>query len=423
MATSPTSASRTSGADPKRTAPKKTTLAEAVFIWQGKDREGTKVSGEMRATGENMVRSALRRKGVVASSIKKQRLKRGKKITEKDIALFTRQLSTMMRAGVPMLQSFDIVGKGHANPNMTKLLNDIRSEVEVGNTIQQAFRRYPQYFDPLFVSLVGAGEQAGILDTLLDRLATYKEKMLAIKGKIKSAMFYPVAVLGVAFIVTAVIMIWVIPAFKDIFSGFGAALPAPTLIVIAMSDFTVKWGWLIALVVGGGVYFFLQAWKRSHKISAAMDRLLLKLPIFGELVKKATIARWTRTLSTMFAAGVPLVDALDSVGGAAGNQVYMLATRDIQNEISGGTALAAAMENTGVFPNMAVQMTSIGEESGALEEMLSKVADFYDREVDEMVDSLSSLLEPMIMVILGVLIGGLVVAMYLPIFKLGSVVG
>ncbi len=416
MATTPNPAPRR--APVKRPAQ----IKEHTFIWQGKDRDGKKTSGELRASGENLVRSTLRRRGIVLTSLKKQRLKRGKKIKEKDIALFTRQLSTMMRAGVPMLQSFEIVAKGHANPNMTRLLNDIKSEVEVGNTLQQAFRKYPQYFDPLFVSLVGAGEQAGILDLLLDRLATYKEKMLAIKGKIKSALFYPTAVLGVAFLVTAVIMIFVIPAFKDIFSGFGAALPAPTLIIIAMSDFMVKWGWLIFIVLVAGIYFFMQAWKRSPAVSAAMDRLLLKLPIFGELIRKATVARWSRTLSTMFAAGVPLVDALDSVGGAAGNDVYLKATREIQNEISTGTQLAVAMQNVGVFPNMAVQMTAIGEESGALEEMLSKVADFYDREVDEMVDSLSSLLEPMIMVILGVLVGGLVVAMYLPIFKLGAVV-
>ncbi len=380
------------------------------------------MSGELRASGENLVRSTLRRRGIVLTSLKKQKLKRGKKIKEKDIALFTRQLSTMMRAGVPMLQSFEIVGKGHDNPNMTRLLGNIKSEVEVGNTLQQAFRKYPQHFDPLFVNLVGAGEQAGILDLLLDRLATYQEKMIAIKGKIKSALFYPTAVLGVAFLVTAVIMIFVVPAFKEIFSGFGAALPAPTLIVIAMSDFMVKWGWLVFTVLAVSIYFFFQAWKRSPAFAAAMDRLLLKIPVFGELIRKATIARWSRTLATMFAAGVPLVEALDSVGGAAGNDVYLQATREIQNEISSGTQLAVAMQNAGVFPNMAVQMTAIGEESGALEEMLSKVADFYDREVDEMVDSLSSLLEPMIMVILGVLVGGLVVAMYLPIFKLGAVV-
>jgi type IV pilus assembly protein PilC len=417
MATSPIS-SKNKGVPLKRTA----ALKEHVYIWQGTDREGKKVNGELRASGENLVRSTLRRRGVVLTGIKKQKLKRGKKITEKDIALFTRQLSTMMRAGVPMLQSFEIVAKGHANPAMTRLLTDLKSEVEVGNTLQQAFRKYPQYFDPLFINLVGAGEQAGILDLLLDRLASYKEKMLAIKGKIKSALFYPIAVLGVAFLVTAVIMIWVIPAFKEIFAGFGATLPTPTLIVIAMSDFMVKWGWLIGLSIGAGIYFFFQAWKRSPVFAAAMDRFLLKIPVFGELIRKATIARWARTLSTMFAAGVPLVEALDSVGGAAGNHVYLLATREIQNEISTGTQLAVAMQNTGVFPNMAVQMTAIGEESGALEEMLSKVADFFDREVDDMVESLSSLLEPMIMVILGVLVGGLVVAMYLPIFKLGAVV-
>jgi type IV pilus assembly protein PilC len=417
MATAPSSTVR------RAPSKKVAQIKEHTFLWQGKDRDGKKMSGELRASGENLVRSTLRRRGIVLTSIKKQKLKRGKKIKEKDIALFTRQLSTMMRAGVPMLQSFDIVAKGHANPNMTRLLNDLKSEVEVGNTLQQAFRKYPQYFDPLFISLVGAGEQAGILDLLLDRLATYKEKMLAIKGKIKSALFYPAAVLAVAFLVTAVIMIFVIPAFKDIFSGFGAALPAPTLIVIAMSDFMVKWGWLIFIALAVGIYFFFQAWKRSPAVSAAMDRLLLRIPVFGELIRKATVARWSRTLSTMFAAGVPLVDALDSVGGAAGNDVYLQATREIQNEISTGTQLAVAMQNVGVFPNMAVQMTAIGEESGALEEMLSKVADFYDREVDEMVESLSSLLEPMIMVILGVLVGGLVVAMYLPIFKLGAVVG
>jgi type IV pilus assembly protein PilC len=417
MATSP------STLKPKPAPVKKAAaLKEHVYLWQGKDRDGKKTSGELRASGENLVRSTLRRRGIVLTGIKRQKLKRGRKITEKDIALFTRQLSTMMRAGVPMLQSFEIVAKGHANPAMTRLLTDLKSEVEVGNTLQQAFKKYPQYFDPLFVNLVGAGEQAGILDLLLDRLASYKEKMLAIKGKIKSALFYPVAVLGVAFLVTAVIMIFVIPAFKDIFSGFGATLPAPTLIVIAMSDFMVKWGWVIGLALIAGIYFFFQAWKRSPAFAAAMDRFLLKIPVFGELIRKATIARWSRTLSTMFAAGVPLVDALDSVGGAAGNHVYLMATREIQTEISTGTQLAVAMQNTGVFPNMAVQMTSIGEESGALEEMLSKVADFFDREVDDMVESLSSLLEPMIMVILGVLVGGLVVAMYLPIFKLGAVV-
>ena len=328
----------------------------------------------------------------------------------------------MMKAGVPMLQSFDIVAKGHANPSMTRLLTDIKSEVEQGNSLQNAFRKYPNYFDSLFVNLVGAGEQAGILDNLLDRLATYKEKMIAIKGKIKSALFYPIAILAIAIIVTFVIMIFVIPAFKDIFSSFGAELPAPTLIVIAMSNFIVKWWWLIGAIVFGGFYFFFQTWKRSKIMQARMDRLLLKIPVFGDLVRKATIARWTRTLSTMFAAGVPLIDALDSVGGAAGNDVYLQATKRIQDEVSTGNGLAVAMESTGVFPNLAIQMTQIGEESGAIEDMLNKVADFYDQEVDEMVNSLSSLMEPMIMVVLGVLVGGMVVAMYLPIFKLGAVV-
>lgn len=407
----------------KKTTPKPNSVKEYIYVWRGKDREGKKVSGELRATGENLVRSALRRRGIVVIALKKQKLKRGKKITEKDIALFTRQLSTMMRAGVPMLQSFEIVAKGHANANMSRLLNDIKSEVEVGNTLQQSFRKYPKYFDPLFVNLIGAGEAAGILDSLLDRLATYKEKTLAIKGKIKSALFYPVAVLVVAFIVTTIIMIFVIPAFKDIFSGFGADLPYLTTVVISISDFMVKWGWLIGLVLIASAYFFFQAWKRSPALSALMDRLLLKVPVFGELVRKASISRWSRTLATMFAAGVPLIEALDSVGGAAGNDVYLQATREIQNEISVGVPLASAMQNTGEFDNLVVQMTAIGEQSGALEEMLSKAADFYDREVDEMVESLSSLLEPMIMVILGVLIGGLVIAMYLPIFKLGDVVG
>jgi type IV pilus assembly protein PilC len=398
-------------------------MKENTYVWRGKDREGKKISGELRATGENLVRSALRRRGIVLTSLKKQKLKRGKRITEKDIALFTRQLSTMMRAGVPMLQSFDIVAKGHGNANMTRLLNGVKADVEVGNTLQQAFRKYPQYFDPLFINLVGAGEQAGILDMLLDRLATYKEKTLAIKGKIKSAMFYPIAVLAVAFIVTTVIMIFVIPAFKDIFAGFGATLPLPTLVVIAISDFVVKWGWLIGLALVAFFYFFFQAWKRSPAVAMFMDRLLLKIPVFGELIRKASISRWARTLSTMFAAGVPLIESLDSVGGAAGNDVYLQATREIQNEISTGMPLATAMQNTGEFDNMVVQMTTIGEQSGSLEDMLAKAADFYDREVDDMVESLSSLLEPLIMVVLGVLIGGLVIAMYLPIFKLGAVVG
>jgi type IV pilus assembly protein PilC len=328
----------------------------------------------------------------------------------------------MMKAGVPLLQSFDIVAKGNANPSMTKLIMDIRTDVETGTSLNQAFRKFPLYFDPLFCNLVGAGEQAGILEDLLTRLATYKEKTIAIKKKIKSALTYPIAILSVAFIVTAVIMIWVVPAFKSVFENFGASLPAPTLFVMAISDFTVKYWYIIFGGLFASLYFFFQTWKRSLQMQRFMDRNLLKAPIFGEVIRKATIARWTRTLATMFAAGVPLVESLDSVGGASGNAVYLDATKKIQTEVSTGTSLTVAMQNANVFPNMVTQMVSIGEESGALDQMLGKVADFYEAEVDEAVAALSSLMEPLIMVILGVLIGGLVIAMYLPIFKLGSAV-
>ncbi len=343
-------------------------------------------------------------------------------MTEKDITLFTRQLATMMKSGVPLLQSFDIVGKGHANPAVAKLLMDIKNEVETGNSLTTAFRKYPLYFDALFCNLVAAGEQAGILDSLLDRLATYKEKILAIKSKIKSALFYPISIIVVAFIITAVIMIFVIPAFKDLFTSFGADLPGPTLFVMAVSDFFVSWWYIIFPGIGGGLWFFFYTWKRSKKLQMTMDRLMLRLPIFGDVIRKATIARWTRTLSTMFAAGVPLVEALESVGGAAGNYVYYEATRKIQSEVSTGTSLTAAMQNSDVFPNMVIQMVSIGEESGSLDGMLGKVADFFEREVDDAVEALSSLMEPMIMVVLGTLIGGMVIAMYLPIFKMGQAI-
>lgn len=397
-------------------------VQDALYLWEGKDKAGKLIKGEMRAGGEAVVQSSLRRRGILPVKVKKQRISGGRKISDKDLALFTRQFATMLRAGVPMLQAFDIVSRGHANPAMSRLLNDIRGDVETGSSLAVAFRKFPQYFDALFCNLVGAGEQAGILDSLLERLATYREKTLALKGKIKSALFYPVSIIVVAFIVTAVIMIFVIPAFKSIFTSFGAELPAPTLIVMSISDFFVQYWYLIFGIIGGGLYFFFQAWKRSPRVQATMDRLLLKAPLFGDLVMKASVARWTRTLSTMFAAGVPLVEALDSVGGASGNQVYYQATKTIQNDVSVGTSLATSMQNTSVFPNMAVQMTSIGEESGALDQMLEKVADFYEREVDEAVDALSSLMEPLIMVVLGTLIGGMVIAMYLPIFKLGSVV-
>lgn len=402
---------------------KASTVKESTFLWEGRNKDGKTVRGEMRAASESVVQAVLRRQGINNTKVKKLRFKSGGKVTDKDITLFTRQLATMMKSGVPLLQAFDIVGRGHANPAVGKLLLDIKADVETGTSLSQAFRKYPLYFDNLFCNLVGAGEQAGILDSLLDRLATYKEKILAIKSKIKSALFYPIAVIIVAFIITAVIMLFVIPAFKDVFKSFGADLPAPTLFVIAISDFFVAYWWAIFGLIGGGLYAFFESWKRSEKIQMAMDRLLLRIPVFGDLIRKSVIARWTRTLATMFAAGVPLVESLDSVGGAAGNFVYKVATRQIQGEVSTGTSLTIAMQNVEVFPNMVIQMVSIGEESGALDSMLSKVADFFEREVDDTVEALSSLMEPIIMVVLGTLIGGMVVAMYLPIFKMGSVVG
>ena len=395
---------------------------EFVFEWEGKDRNGKAMRGEMRAGGENQVQAALRRQGVLPAKIKKRRMRAGKSIKPKDLAIFTRQLATMMKAGVPLLQAFDIVGRGNANPSVTRLLNDIRTDVETGTSLSAAFRKYPMHFDNLYCNLVEAGEQAGILDQLLDRLATYMEKTEAIKSKIKSALMYPISVVVVAFVVVAVIMIFVIPAFKEVFSSFGADLPAPTLFVIGMSEFFVAYWWLIFGGIGGGLYFFFQAWKRNEKMQKVMDRLLLRVPVFGTLIEKSIIARWTRTLSTMFAAGVPLVEALDSVGGAAGNSVYSDATERIQHEVSTGTSLTAAMTNANLFPTMVLQMCSIGEESGSIDHMLGKAADFYEAEVDDMVAGLSSLMEPIIIVFLGGLIGGIVVSMYLPIFKLGQVV-
>ncbi|TCV82999.1 type II secretion system F family protein [Sulfurirhabdus autotrophica] len=405
------------------TAAKKTATKEFPFTWEGVDKKGKKVKGDMIAAGEAVVKVNLRRQGVTVLKVKKQSaLGKGKKITEKDIALFTRQLATMMKAGVPLLQAFDIVAKGHSNPAVQKLLLDIKADVETGSSLTQAFGKHPLYFDALYCNLVNAGEQAGILDTVLERLATYSEKILAIKGKIKSAMFYPISIVVVAFVITAVIMLFVIPAFKELFTGFGADLPAPTLVVMAISDFFIAYWWAIFGSIGGGLWFFFYTWKRSKKMQHTMDRLLLKLPIFGTLLEKSAIARWTRTLSTMFAAGVPLVEALDSVAGAAGNVIYYDATKKIQGEVSTGTNLTNAMQNTNLFPNMVLQMVAIGEESGALDGMLGKVADFYEAEVDDMVDALSSLMEPIIMVVLGTLIGGLVIAMYMPIFKMGQVV-
>lgn len=397
-------------------------IQEFVYEWEGKDRGGKQIRGEIRAAGENQVKASLRRQGVMPTKIKKRRMRTGKAIKPRDIAIFTRQLATMMKAGVPLLQSFDIVGRGNPNGSVTKLLNDIRTDVETGTSLSSAFRKYPLYFNALYCNLVEAGEAAGILEALLDRLAVYMEKTEAIKSKIKSALMYPASVVVVAFVVVAVIMIFVIPAFKSVFASFGAELPAPTLIVMAISEFFVAYWWLIFGGIGGGIYFFLQAWQRSEKMQKVMDRVLLKVPIFGVLIEKSCIARWTRTLSTMFAAGVPLVEALDSVGGASGNSLYADATLKIQQEVSTGTSLTAAMGNANLFPTMVLQMCAIGEESGSVDHMLGKAADFYEAEVDEMVAGLSSLMEPIIIVFLGTLIGGIVVSMYLPIFKLGAVV-
>ncbi len=395
---------------------------EQIYEYEGKDRNGKIVRGEQRAASEAVVSASLRRQGVMVSKIKKRRTSGGSAIKQKDIAVFTRQLATMMRAGVPLLQSFDIVGRGATNPRLTKLLNDIRQDVETGTSLSASLRKHPIYFDALYCNLVEAGEAAGILESLLDRLAIYQEKTVVLKNKIKSALTYPVAVLVVAFVVVAVIMIFVIPAFKDVFSSFGAELPAPTLFVIAMSEFFVAYWWAIFGSLGLGVYFFLQSWKRNEKMQKFMDRLLLKVPIFGDLIYKSCVARWTRTLSTMFAAGVPLVEALDSVGGASGNAVFQEATEKIQREVSTGTALTTSMQGVGIFPTMVIQMAMIGEESGSLDHMLGKAAEFFEDEVDEMVNALSSLMEPIIIVILGTVIGGIVVSMYLPIFKLGQVV-
>ena len=407
------------------TSPKKNTLVvkENTFLWEGKNRDGKAMRGEMRAASEAVVQSTLRRQGISNTKVKKLRFKSGGKVTEKDISLFTRQLATMMKSGVPLLQAFDIVGRGHSNPAVGKLLLDIKADVETGSSLSQAFRKFPLYFDTLYCNLVAAGEQAGILDTLLDRLATYKEKIIAIKSKIKSALFYPISIIVVSFVITAIIMIFVIPAFKEVFRSFGADLPAPTLIVISISDFFIAYWWLIFGGIGGGIYAFMEAYKRSEAMQFAFDRYALRVPVFGDIIRKSVIARWTRTLATMFSAGVPLVESLESVGGAAGNNVYKLATRQIQGEVSTGTNLTQAMQNSNLFPNMVTQMVAIGEESGALDALLAKVADFFEQEVDDAVEALSSLMEPMIMVVLGTLIGGMVIAMYLPIFKLGAVVG
>jgi len=397
-------------------------VKEYTFVWEGVDRNNRQIRGESKAASQTVVTTNLRRQGIRLQKIKKLTFRGGKKVGEREITFFTRQLATMLRAGVPMLQSFEIVARGHSNPRFSRLVMDLKARVESGSSLSQAFREHPLQFDTLYCNLVHAGETAGMLDAILDRLASYKEKILAIKSKIKSALFYPISVVEVALLVVWVIMVWVIPAFKTIFASFGADLPVPTLIVMAMSDFVVAWWWLMAAVVAGAVVGFVAMHRRSAALRHTIDRLSLKVPIVGGILEKATIARWTRTLQTMFAAGVPLVESLDAVAGAAGNAVYTVATKRIQTEVSTGTSLTNAMTNSKLFPSMVLQMTQIGEESGSLDNMLGKIAEFYEREVDDAVAALSSLLEPLIIVFLGVVIGGLVVAMYLPIFKLGQVV-
>lgn len=397
-------------------------VKEYTFLWEGVDRNNKPMRGELRAVSETVATTNLRRQGVRVLKIKRQAYRGGRSISDKDMTFFTRQLATMLRAGVPLLQSFDIIARGHSNPRFSRLMLDLKNQVETGSSLSQAFRSHPKFFNPLYCNLVQAGETAGMLDAILDRLATYQEKILAIKGKIKSALFYPISVLVVAIVVVWVIMIFVIPAFKQVFANFGANLPWLTLQVIAVSDFFVKYWWAMLVMIVGAFFAIRLSIKRSESVRLLVHRLQLKVPVIGGILEKATIARWTRTLQTMFAAGVPLVESLDAVGGASGNLVYVNATKRIQTDVSTGTSLTNAMAATDLFPVMVLQMTQIGEESGSLDNMLGKVADFYEREVDDAVAALSSLLEPLIIVILGIIIGGLVVAMYLPIFKLGAVI-
>lgn len=408
----------------KKPAPAKAEKAD-VFAWEGTDKKGHRLSGESRAGNINMVRAELRRQGINPLKIRKKAkpiFGRAKSIAPKDIAVFSRQMSTMMNAGVPLVQSFDIVGRGHEKPQMQDLILGIKAEVEGGSSLANALAKHPLYFDELYCNLVHAGEQAGVLDTLLDRIATYKEKTETLKAKIKKAMFYPAAVFAVAIIVTAIILIFVIPQFKALFASFGGELPAFTLMVVGMSEFLQAWWWAVFGSIGIGIWSLINLWKRSVNIQRAVDRLVLQIPVVGAILHKSAIARFARTLSTMFAAGVPLVEALDSVAGAVGNIVYGDMIRRIREDIATGQSLQISMKQFPLFPNMVIQMVAIGEESGALDTMLSKVADFYEEEVDNAVDAMSSLMEPIIMVILGGLIGSLIIAMYLPIFKMASVV-
>jgi type IV pilus assembly protein PilC len=397
-------------------------VREQTFLWEGVDRNNKPMRGELRAVSETVASTNLRRQGIRVLKIKRQSYSGGRSISDKDLTFFTRQLATMLKAGVPLLQSFDIIARGHSNARFSRLMLDLKNKVETGSSLSQAFRDNPKYFDPLYCNLVQAGETSGMLDAILDRLAMYQEKILAIKSKIKSALFYPITVIVVAFVVVVVIMTFVIPSFKSVFASFGANLPWLTLQVIAISDFFVKYWWAMLIIVVATFIGLRVAIRRSEHLRYMIHRLQLKLPVVGSILEKATIARWTRTLQTMFAAGVPLVESLDAVGGASGNLVYVAATKRIQTEVSTGTSLTNSMAATNLFPTMVLQMCQIGEESGSLDNMLGKVADFYEREVDDAVAALSSLLEPVIIVFLGIVVGGLVVAMYLPIFKLGAVI-
>ena len=401
-------------------------IKQSIFLWEGSDKRGIKVKGESPGNSPAMIKAELRRRGIVPKKVRKKSTlfsaSKGKKITPKDIAIFSRQLATMMSSGVPLVQSFEIIGRGHDNPRMQELLLTIKNDVESGNPLAESLAKHPLQFDELFCNLVRAGEHAGILEALLHKIATYKEKTEAIKAKIKKALFYPTAVVVVAAIVTAILLIFVVPQFEELFSGFGATLPAFTQMVINLSRFMQDWWFAVLVGVIGIIYAFTQAKRRSVKFGHWLDKMALKMPIVGTILNKAAIARFSRTLSTMFAAGVPLVEAMDSVAGATGNIVYSDAILRIRDEVSTGRQLNLAMKDANLFPSMVVQMVAIGEESGALDDMLGKVADFYEDEVDNAVDSLSSLLEPLIMAVLGVLVGGLVIAMYLPIFKLGAVV-
>jgi type IV pilus assembly protein PilC len=398
---------------------------ETQFLWEGKDKRGNKVKGKSLAANEASLRADLRRQGVAPTKVKTQSaaFRSGGKVSNEDIAVFARQLATMMAAGIPMVQAFEIIGNGHEKPAMQKLVLDIKSNIEGGSTLHESLAKFPVYFDDLFVNLVEAGEQAGALESLLDKIATYKEKTEALKKKIKKALFYPAAVLVVAVVVSIILLIFVIPQFEELFKGFGADLPAFTQMVVNLSRFVQHQGWWMAMLIGGSIWGFLFMLKRSKPMQLTRDRVLLKFPIIGPILIKAAIARFARTLSTMFAAGVPLVEAMQSVAGATGNIVYEEAVLRMKDEVATGQRLQRAMENTGLFPNMVVQMIAVGEESGSLDTMSAKVAEFYETEVDNAVDSMSSLLEPLIMAILGVLVGGMVIAMYLPIFKLGQVVG